>query len=135
MITPITWDVWQNLGSKAFLALTLSGMMGNVFAALLRQMIAAGVIYSPSWTFGTIGALALLSKVPYIRHLSQSLPAWLWSIWSFSLCQTSVRGHIGGLVAGVMLAYVFPVEERLALWTEPIRLVQPISSCFPLFLR
>jgi len=95
-------------GSKAFLALyLLSGMMGNVFVAIFTpDVIAAGAS-----TALFIGALRFIVQSPYIRHLSQSYTSLIVVNLIFSFMPgISMAGHIGGLVAGVMLAYVFPVR-------------------------
>ena len=100
-------------GSKAFLALyLLSGMMGNVFVAIFTpDVIAAGASTALFGLFGTIGALRFIVQSPYIRHLSQSYTSLIVVNLIFSFMPgISMAGHIGGLVAGVMLAYVFPVR-------------------------
>ena len=100
-------------GSKAFLALyLLSGMMGNVFVAIFTpDVIAAGASTALFGLFGTIGALRFIVQSPYIRHLSQSYTSLIVVNLIFSFMpDISMAGHIGGLVAGVMLAYVFPVR-------------------------
>lgn len=100
-------------GSKAFLALyLLSGIMGNVFVAIFTpDVVAAGASTSLFGLFGTIGALRFIVQSPYIRHLSQSYTSLIVVNLIFSFMPgISMAGHIGGLVAGVMLAYVFPVR-------------------------
>ena len=100
-------------GSKAFLALyLLSGMMGNVFVAIFTpDAIAAGASTALFGLFGTIGALRFMVQSSYIRHLSQSYTSLIVVNLIFSFMPgISMAGHIGGLVAGVMLAFVFPVR-------------------------
>ena len=48
-----------------------------------------------------------------------------------------MAGHIGGLVAGVMLAYVFPVRGRGALYEPNLsdECSFILSPAVPLFLR
>ena len=90
----------------------LSGMMGNVFVAIFTpDVIAAGASTALFGLFGTIGALRFIVQSPYIRHLSQSYTSLIVVNLIFSFVPgISMAGHIGGLVAGVMLAYVFPVR-------------------------
>ena len=100
-------------GSKAFLALyLLSGIMGNVFVAIFTpDAIAAGASTALFGLFGTIGALRFIVQSPYIRHLSQSYTSLIVVNLIFSFMPgISMAGHIGGLVAGVMLAYAFPAR-------------------------
>ena len=100
-------------GSKAFLAIyLLSGIMGNVFVAIFTpDVVAAGASTALFGLFGTIGALRFIVQSPYIRHLSQSYTSLIVVNLIFSFMpDISMAGHIGGLVAGVMLAYVFPVR-------------------------
>lgn len=100
-------------GSKAFLAIyLLSGIMGNVFVAIFTpDAVAAGASTALFGVFGTISALRFIVQSPYIRHLSQSYTSLILVSLIFSFMPgISVAGHIGGLVAGVLLAYVFPVR-------------------------
>lgn len=100
-------------GSKAFLAIyLLSGIMGNVFVAIFTpDAVAAGASTALFGAFGTIGALRFIVQSPYIRHLSQSYTSLILVNLIFSFMPgISMAGHIGGLVAGVLLAYVFPVR-------------------------
>lgn len=100
-------------GSKAFLAIyLLSGIMGNVFVAIFTpDAVAAGASTALFGVFGTIGALRFIVQSPYIRHLSQSYTSLILVNLIFSFMPgISMAGHIGGLVAGVLLAYVFPVR-------------------------
>ena len=100
-------------GSKAFLAIyLLSGIMGNVFVAIFTpDAVAAGASTALFGVFGTICALRFIVQSPYIRHLSQSYTSLILVNLIFSFMPgISMAGHIGGLVAGVLLAYVFPVR-------------------------
>lgn len=100
-------------GSKAFLAIyLLSGIMGNVFVAIFTpDAVAAGASTALFGVFGTIGSLRFIVQSPYIRHLSQSYTSLILVNLIFSFMPgISMAGHIGGLVAGVLLAYVFPVR-------------------------
>ncbi len=100
-------------GSNAFLAIyLLSGIMGNAFVAIFTpDVVAAGASTALFGLFGTIGALRFIVQSPYIRHLSQSYTSLIVVNLIFSFMPgISMAGHIGGLVAGVMLAYVFPVR-------------------------
>lgn len=100
-------------GSKAFLAIyLLSGIMGNIFVAIFTpDAVAAGASTALFGVFGTIGALRFIVQSSYIRHLSQSYTSLILVNLIFSFMPgISMAGHIGGLVAGVLLAYVFPVR-------------------------
>ena len=102
-------------------------------------MIAAGASTAPFGLFGTIGALRFIVQSPYIRHLSQSYTSLIVVNLIFSFMPgISMAGHIGGLVAGLMLAYVFPVrgEARFMNRTYQISAAPILSLCFLLyFLR
>lgn len=100
-------------GSRAFLALyLLSGVMGNLFVASFSSTaITAGASTSLFGLFGTIGALRFIVQSPYIRQLSQSYTNLILVNLIFSFIPgVSLAGHLGGLVAGGILAYVFPVR-------------------------
>ena len=86
--------------------------MGNVFVAIFTpDVVAAGASTALFGVFGTIGALRFIVQSPYIRHLSQSYTSLILVNLIFSFMPgISMAGHIGGLVAGVLLAYVFPVR-------------------------
>ena len=89
-------------GSKAFLALyLLSGLMGNLFVLVFSPLaVAAGASTALFGIFGAIASLRFIARSPYIRYLSQRYT---------SLILISLAGHLGGLVGGGILAFVFPV--------------------------
>lgn len=117
-------------GSKAFLALyLLSGIMGNVFVAIFTpDAIAAGASTALFGLFGTIGALRFIVQSPYIRHLSQSYTSLIVVNLIFSFMPgISMAGHIGGLVAGVMLAYAFPVRGEACFMNRTYQISAALS--------
>ena len=117
-------------GSKAFLALyLLSGIMGNVFVAIFTpDAIAAGASTALFGLFGTIGALRFIVQSPYIRHLSQSYTSLIVVNLIFSFMPgISMAGHIGGLVAGVMLAYAFPVRGEVRFMNRTYQISAALS--------
>ena len=117
-------------GSKAFLALyLLSGIMGNVFVAIFTpDAIAAGASTALFGLFGTIGALRFIVQSPYIRHLSQSYTSLIVVNLIFSFMPgISMAGHIGGLVAGVMLAYAFPARGEARFMNRTYQLSAALS--------
>ena len=99
-------------GSKAFLALyLLSGLMGNLFVLVFSpEVVAAGASTALSGLFATIVSLGFVARSPYIRYLSQRYTALILINILFSFMPgISLAGHLGGLVGGGILAFVFPV--------------------------
>ena len=99
-------------GSKAFLALyLLSGLMGNLFVlAFSPEVVAAGASTSLFGIFGAIASLRFIARSPYIQYLSQSYTSLILVNILFSFMPgISLAGHLGGLVGGGILAFVFPV--------------------------
>ena len=99
-------------GSKAFLALyLLSGLMGNLFVLVFSpEVVAAGASTALSGLFATIVSLRFIARSPYIRYLSQRYTALILINILFSFMPgISLAGHLGGLVGGGILAFVFPV--------------------------
>ena len=99
-------------GAKAFLALyLLSGLMGNLFVLVFSpEVVAAGASTALSGLFATIVSLRFIARSPYIRYLSQRYTALILINILFSFMPgISLAGHLGGLVGGGILAFVFPV--------------------------
>ena len=99
-------------GSKAFLALyLLSGLMGNLFVLVFSpEVIAAGASTALFGIFGAIVSLRFIARSPYIRYLSQRYTSLILINILFSFMPgISLAGHLGGLVGGGILAFVFPV--------------------------
>ncbi len=99
-------------GSKAFLALyLLSGLMGNLFVLVFSPLaIAAGASTALFGIFGAIASLRFIARSPYIHYLSQRYTSLILINILFSFMPgISLAGHIGGLVGGGILAFVFPV--------------------------
>lgn len=99
-------------GSKAFLALyLLSGLMGNLFVMTFSpEVVAAGASTALSGIFGAIASLRFIARSPYIQYLSQSYTSLILVNILFSFMPgISLAGHLGGLVGGGLLAFVFPV--------------------------
>ena len=99
-------------GSKAFLALyLLSGLMGNLFVlAFSPEVVAAGASTALFGIFGAIASLRLIARSPYIQYLSQSYTSLILVNILFSFMPgISLAGHLGGLVGGGILSFVFPV--------------------------
>ena len=99
-------------GSKAFLALyLLSGLMGNLFVlAFSPEVVAAGASTALFGIFGAIASLRFIARSPYIQYLSQSYTSLILVNILFSFMPgISLAGHLGGLVGGGILAFVFPV--------------------------
>ena len=99
-------------GSKAFLALYfLSGLMGNLFVLVFSpEVVAAGASTALSGLFAAIVSLRFIARSPYIRYLSQRYTALILINILFSFMPgISLAGHLGGLVGGGILAFVFPV--------------------------
>ncbi|MCE3591882.1 rhomboid family intramembrane serine protease [Streptococcus sp. XMC] len=99
-------------GSKAFLALyLLSGLMGNLFVlAFSPEVVAAGASTALFGIFGAIASLRFIARSPYIQYLSQSYTSLILVNIFFSFMPgISLAGHLGGLVGGGILAFVFPV--------------------------
>ena len=99
-------------GSKAFLVLyLLSGLMGNLFVLVFSpEVVAAGASTALSGLFATIVSLRFIARSPYIRYLSQRYTALILINILFSFMPgISLAGHLGGLVGGGILAFVFPV--------------------------
>lgn len=99
-------------GSKAFLALyLLSGLMGNLFVlAFSPEVVAAGASTALFGIFGAIASLRFIARSPYIQYLSQSYTSLILVNILFSLMPgISLAGHLGGLVGGGILSFVFPV--------------------------
>lgn len=99
-------------GSKAFLALyLLSGLMGNLFVlAFSPEVVAAGASTALFGIFGVIASLRFIARSPYIQYLSQSYTSLILVNIFFSFMPgISLAGHLGGLVGGGILAFVFPV--------------------------
>ena len=99
-------------GSKAFLALyILSGLMGNLFVMTFSpEVVAAGASTALFGIFGAIASLRFIARSPYIQYLSQSYTSLILVNILFSFMPgISLAGHLGGLVGGGILAFVFPV--------------------------
>lgn len=99
-------------GSKAFLALyILSGLMGNLFVMTFSpEVVAAGASTALFGIFGAIASLRFIARSPYIQYLSQSYTSLILINILFSFMPgISLAGHLGGLVGGGILAFVFPV--------------------------
>ena len=99
-------------GSKAFLALyLLSGLMGNLFVlAFSPEVVAAGASTALFGIFGAIASLRFIARSPYIQYLSRSYTSLILINILFSFMPgISLAGHLGGLVGGGILAFVFPV--------------------------
>ena len=99
-------------GSKAFLALyLLSGLMGNLFVMIFSPLaVAAGASTALFGIFGAIASLRFIARSPYIQYLSQSYTSLILVNILFSFMPgISLAGHLGGLVGGGILAFVFPV--------------------------
>ena len=99
-------------GSKAFLALyLLSGLMGNIFVLVFSpEAVAAGASTALFGIFGAIASLRFIARSPYIQYLSQSYTSLILINILFSFMPgISLAGHLGGLVGGGILAFVFPV--------------------------
>ena len=99
-------------GSKAFLALyLLSGLMGNLFVLVFSpEVVAAGASTALFGIFGAIASLRFIARSPNIRYLSQSYTSLILINILFSFMPgISLAGHLGGLVGGGILAFVFPV--------------------------
>ena len=99
-------------GSKAFLALyILSGLMGNLFVMIFSpEVVAAGASTALFGIFGAIASLRFIARSPYIQYLSQSYTSLiLVNILFIFMPGISLAGHLGGLVGGGILAFVFPV--------------------------
>ena len=99
-------------GSKAFLALyLLSGLMGNLFVLVFSpEVVAAGASTALFGIFGAIASLRFIARSPYIQYLSQSYTSLILINILFSFMPgISLSGHLGGLVGGGILAFVFPV--------------------------
>ena len=99
-------------GSKAFLALyVLSGLMGNLFVLVFSpEVVAAGASTALFGIFGAIVSLRFIARSPYIRYLGQRYTSLILINLLFSFMPgISLAGHLGGLVGGGILAFVFPV--------------------------
>ena len=99
-------------GSKTFLALyILSGLMGNLFVLVFSpEVVAAGASTALFGIFGAIASLRFIARSPYIQYLSQSYTSLILVNILFSFMPgISLAGHLGGLVGGGILAFVFPV--------------------------
>ena len=99
-------------GSKAFLVLyILSGLMGNLFVMTFSpEVVAAGASSALFGIFGAIASLRFIARSPYIQYLSQSYTSLILVNILFSFMPgISLAGHLGGLVGGGILAFVFPV--------------------------
>lgn len=99
-------------GSKAFLVLyILSGLMGNLFVMTFSpEVVAAGASTALFGIFGAIASLRFIARSPYIQYLSQSYTSLILGNILFSFMPgISLAGHLGGLVGGGILAFVFPV--------------------------
>lgn len=99
-------------GSKAFLALyLLSGLMGNLFVLVYSpEVVAAGASTALAGLFAAIVSLRFITRSPYIHYLSQRYTALILVNILFSFVPgISLAGHLGGLVGGGILAFVFPV--------------------------
>ena len=99
-------------GSKAFLVLyILSGLMGNLFVMTFSpEVVAAGASTALFGIFGAIASLRFIARSPYIQYLSQSYTSLILVNILFSFMPgISLAGHLGGLVGGGLLAFVFPV--------------------------
>ena len=99
-------------GSKAFLALyLLSGLMGNLFVLVFSPLaVAAGASTALFGIFGAIASLRFIARSPYIHYLSQRYTSLILINIFFSFMPgISLAGHLGGLVGGGILAFVFPV--------------------------
>lgn len=99
-------------GSKAFLVLyILSGLMGNLFVMTFSpEVVAAGASTALFGIFGAIASLRFIARSPYIQYLSQRYTSLILINILFSFMPgISLAGHLGGLVGGGILAFVFPV--------------------------
>lgn len=99
-------------GSKPFLALyLLSGLMGNLFVLVFSPLaVAAGASTALFGIFGAIASLRFIARSPYIHYLSQRYTSLILINILFSFMPgISLAGHLGGLVGGGILAFVFPV--------------------------
>ena len=99
-------------GSKAFLALyLLSGLMGNLFVLVFSpEVVTAGASTALAGLFAAIVSLRFIARSPYIRYLGQRYTALILINILFSFMPgISLAGHLGGLVGGGILAFVFPI--------------------------
>lgn len=106
-------------GSRKFLILyLLSGVMGNVFVFLWTPgVLSAGASTSLYGLFAAVIVLRYAVRNPYIQQLGQTYLTLFVINIGFSLITPgiSLAGHLGGAVAGALLAVFLPVRgERNA---------------------
>ena len=85
--------------------------MGNLFVMTFSpEVVAAGASTALFGIFGAIASLRFIARSPYIQYLSQSYTSLILVNILFSFMPgISLAGHLGGLVGGGILAFVFPV--------------------------
>lgn len=100
-------------GSLNFLVVyLLSGIMGNLFVLFFSpDSISAGASTSLFGLFSAIVTLRYASRNPEIQHLGKAYFELLLINIVFSfLPGISLAGHLGGLVGGVLCAFIFPIR-------------------------
>ncbi|MET3644993.1 rhomboid family intramembrane serine protease [Streptococcus gallinaceus] len=119
------YQVEDIFGSWRFLALyLLSGLLGNVFILCFTPtVVAAGASTSLFGLFGVMAVLRYQSRSAYVRFLGQRYVGLLIAnlIVTAITPNISVAGHIGGLVGGVLCAFILVLPREPWLFTKQQR--------------
>ena len=111
----------QIFGSKQFFFIyLLSGMMGNLFVLVFSpNAITAGASTALYGMFASIVILRYATRNPYLQQLGQSYLSLLVInlVGSILIPGISLAGHVGGAVAGALLAIVFPVQGERKIYS------------------
>jgi len=123
----------QFLGRFNFAALYFVSILGGSFGALLLQPEAA-VVGASGGIFGLFGAMVIAQRSVGISIWSNGLgPILVFNlVLTFAVGSISVGGHIGGLLAGLLVGYAY-VQAKQAQRPPWIAVVQVISFGVCLF--
>lgn len=96
---------------RFFMIYLLSGLMGNLFVLFFDPMsLSAGASTSLFGIMAVLGSQYFLSKNPHLKMLGRSLFSMVAvNILVSFMPGISLFGHLGGLLGGLLAAFIFPL--------------------------